>query len=96
MAKFTMTAKTRINRLPEREKTVLVLYYFEGMTLNQIGQVLGVTESRVSQMHTKAVLGLRGGPRAPAARRPSTDEKMLPVRSASMSPCASWAVMSEA
>ena len=48
-----------INRMTEREKTVIVLYYFEGMTLAQIGQVLGVTESRVCQMHTKAVLGLR-------------------------------------
>ena len=48
-----------MNRMSEREKTVLVLYYFEGMTLSQIGQVLGVTESRVCQMHTKAVLGLR-------------------------------------
>jgi RNA polymerase sigma factor for flagellar operon FliA len=48
-----------MNRMTEREKTVLVLYYFEGMTLAQIGQVLGVTESRVCQMHTKAVLGLR-------------------------------------
>ena len=50
---------TAINRMSEREKTVLVLYYFEGMTLAQIGRVLGVTESRVCQMHTKAVLGLR-------------------------------------
>ena len=48
-----------LNRMGEREKTVLVLYYFEGMTLAQIGEVLGVTESRVCQMHTKAVLGLR-------------------------------------
>ena len=48
-----------INRMSEREKTVIVLYYFEGMTLAQIGEVLGVTESRVCQMHTKAVLGLR-------------------------------------
>ena len=48
-----------INRMSEREKTVVVLYYFEGMTLAQIGQVLGVTESRVCQVHTKAVLGLR-------------------------------------
>lgn len=48
-----------INRMSEREKTVVVLYYFEGMTLAQIGEVLGVTESRVCQMHTKAVLGLR-------------------------------------
>ncbi|HWB73048.1 MAG TPA: RNA polymerase sigma factor WhiG [Egibacteraceae bacterium] len=48
-----------LNHLPEREKTVLVLYYFEGMTLAQIGEVLGVTESRVCQLHGKAVLGLR-------------------------------------
>ena len=48
-----------IERMSEREKTVVVLYYFEGMTLAQIGQVLGVTESRVCQLHTKAVLGLR-------------------------------------
>jgi RNA polymerase sigma factor FliA len=49
-----------INRLPEREKMVVTLYYYEGLTLSQIGQVLHVTESRVSQMHTKAVLALRG------------------------------------
>jgi RNA polymerase sigma factor for flagellar operon FliA len=48
-----------INRLPEREKVVLALYYYEGLTLNQIGQVLGITESRVCQIHTKAVLQLR-------------------------------------
>jgi RNA polymerase sigma factor FliA len=48
-----------VNRMSEREKTVIVLYYFEGMTLAQIGEVLGVTESRICQMHTKAVLGLR-------------------------------------
>ena len=49
-----------INRLPEREKVVVTLYYFEGMTLAQIGEVLGVTESRICQMHTKAVLALKG------------------------------------
>jgi RNA polymerase sigma factor FliA len=48
-----------INRLPEREKIVITLYYYEGLTLAEIGQVLGVTESRVCQMHTKAVLQLR-------------------------------------
>ncbi|MGI8874610.1 MAG: RNA polymerase sigma factor WhiG [Egibacteraceae bacterium] len=48
-----------VDRMSEREKTVVVLYYFEGMTLAQIGQVLGVTESRVCQVHTKAVLTLR-------------------------------------
>jgi len=48
-----------IDRLPDREKTVIALYYYEGLTLKEIGSVLGVTESRVSQMHTKAVLRLR-------------------------------------
>ena len=48
-----------INTLPEREKIVITLYYYEGLTLAEIGQVLGVTESRVCQMHTKAVLQLR-------------------------------------
>src|SRR5680860_7062 len=48
-----------INKLPEREKIVITLYYYEGLTLAQIGQVLGVTESRICQMHTKAVLQLR-------------------------------------
>jgi RNA polymerase sigma factor FliA len=49
-----------VNTLPEREKTVVTLYYYEGLTLAEIGQVLGVTESRVSQIHTKSVLQLRG------------------------------------
>jgi len=48
-----------IERLPERERTVIALYYYEGLALKEIGQILGVTESRVSQMHTKAVLRLR-------------------------------------
>jgi RNA polymerase sigma factor for flagellar operon FliA len=49
-----------INLLPEREKIVVTLYYYEGLTLAEIGRVLGVTESRICQMHTKAVLQLRG------------------------------------
>jgi len=48
-----------IKKLPDREKLVLSLYYDEGLTLAEIGQVLGVTESRVSQIHTKSVLHLR-------------------------------------
>ncbi len=48
-----------INRMPEREKIVLTLYYYEGLTLAEIGQVLGVTESRVCQIHTKAELQQR-------------------------------------
>ncbi len=48
-----------VERLPEREKLVIALYYYENLTLREIGEVLGVTESRVSQLHTKAVLRLR-------------------------------------
>jgi len=48
-----------IAALPEREKLVVALYYYESLTLREIGEVLGVTESRVSQLHTKAVLRLR-------------------------------------
>lgn len=50
---------SEIKSLPEREKLVLSLYYDEGLTLAEIGQVLGVTESRISQIHTKSVLHLR-------------------------------------
>jgi RNA polymerase sigma factor FliA len=48
-----------INRMPDRERLVLTLYYYEALTLAEIGQVLGVTESRVCQIHTKAILQLR-------------------------------------
>ncbi|MFA6002169.1 MAG: RNA polymerase sigma factor WhiG [Thermoleophilia bacterium] len=49
-----------ISNLPEREKIVIALYYYEGLTLREIGDVLGVTESRISQLHTKAILRLKG------------------------------------
>jgi RNA polymerase sigma factor for flagellar operon FliA len=52
-------AKTILN-LPEKERTVLALYYYEDMTLKEIGRTLGVSESRVSQIHTKAMLRLMG------------------------------------
>jgi len=52
-------AKAILN-LPEKERTVLALYYYEDMTLKEIGRTLGVSESRVSQIHTKAMLRLRG------------------------------------
>ena len=48
-----------IARLPEREKLVVTLYYYEELTLREIGEVLSVTESRVSQLHTKAILRLK-------------------------------------
>jgi RNA polymerase sigma factor FliA len=48
-----------ISSLPEREQLVIALYYYENLTLREIGEVLGVTESRVSQLHTKAVMRLK-------------------------------------
>ncbi|OFW67298.1 MAG: hypothetical protein A2Z12_06215 [Actinobacteria bacterium RBG_16_68_21] len=48
-----------ISRLPERERLVVTLYYYEGLTLAEIGEVLGVTESRICQIHTKSVMSLR-------------------------------------
>jgi RNA polymerase sigma factor for flagellar operon FliA len=56
-----------ISRLPEREKLVVTLYYYEELTLREIGEVLGVTESRVSQLHTKAILRLRSRLQSAAA-----------------------------
>ena len=55
-----------INRMGDRERLVLTLYYYEGLTLAEIGQVLGVTESRVCQIHTKAILQLRARLSEPA------------------------------
>jgi RNA polymerase sigma factor for flagellar operon FliA len=49
-----------IDGLPEKERLVLSLYYFEGLTMKEVGLVLGITESRVSQLHSKAVIRLRG------------------------------------
>ncbi|MFO7311051.1 MAG: RNA polymerase sigma factor WhiG [Bacillota bacterium] len=48
-----------IESLPERERLVVTLYYYEGLTLKEIGQVMGVSESRVCQLHTKALMRLR-------------------------------------
>jgi RNA polymerase sigma factor for flagellar operon FliA len=64
-AKFEATELTRllveaIEELPEKERLVLSLYYYEEFTMKEIGALLGVNESRVSQLHTKAMLRLRG------------------------------------
>ncbi len=48
-----------IQSLPDSEKKVLVLYYYEDLTLKEIGEVLGVTESRVSQLHTRAIMMIK-------------------------------------
>ncbi len=57
-----------IRGLPDRERDVVAMYYFEAMTLAQIGGILDITESRVSQIHAKAVLSLRN--RIALAMRP--------------------------
>lgn len=48
-----------VEDLTERDQIIVALYYFEGLTLAEIGQVLGVTESRISQLHTRATVSLR-------------------------------------
>ena len=64
-ARFESNELTRmlagaIEELPEKERLVLSLYYYEEFTMKEIGTLLGVNESRVSQLHTKATLRLRG------------------------------------
>jgi RNA polymerase sigma factor for flagellar operon FliA len=56
----TVRVAGALKKLPEREMQVISLYYYEGLTLKEIGKVLGVTESRVSQIHGKALASLRG------------------------------------
>lgn len=53
------TLPSLVNRLPEREKICLTLYYYEELQLSEIGLVLGITESRVAQLHTRAIQQLR-------------------------------------
>lgn len=48
-----------VDQLPERDRIIIALYYFEGFTLAEIGRVLGVSESRVSQLHSRATMVLR-------------------------------------
>ncbi len=57
-----------VNRLSDRERLVVTLYYYEGLTLAEIGKVLAVTESRVCQIHTKAVMSLRNRLMEPPSR----------------------------
>ena len=49
-----------IDKLGEKERLVVSLYYYDGFTRKEIAEILGVSESRVSQLHTKAILRLRG------------------------------------
>ena len=56
---FKKHLATAIDGLPEREKLVLALYYDEELNLKEIGEVIGVSESRVSQIHSQAAMRLR-------------------------------------
>lgn len=63
MVEFAETKKLladAISKLPDKEKMVIFLYYYEGLTLKEIGEVLSLSESRISQLHTKSILRLRG------------------------------------
>jgi RNA polymerase sigma factor for flagellar operon FliA len=64
-----------VDSMPERERTVLMMYYYDGLTLTEIGEFLGVTESRVCQIHTKALRQLR----SKLADRSETPVRRAPV-----------------
>jgi RNA polymerase sigma factor for flagellar operon FliA len=66
-----------IEGLPEKERLVLALYYHEGLTMRQVGEVLSVTESRVSQLHSSAVLRLRAALRQ---ERLGAEDLLVPAR----------------
>jgi RNA polymerase sigma factor for flagellar operon FliA len=59
LAELRQQVAQAIDGLPEKEKLVVSLYYYDELTMREIGEVLGYTESRISQMHTKAILRLR-------------------------------------
>ncbi|HHT04671.1 MAG TPA: RNA polymerase sigma factor WhiG [Hydrogenispora sp.] len=60
IAELKVALAKSIDALSEREKLVITLYYYEGLTLKEIGQTLNISESRVSQIHTKAIFRLQG------------------------------------
>jgi len=77
-----------IEELPEKERMVLTLYYYEELTMKEIGLTLGVVESRVSQIHSAAVLRLRAAlaglhsdysasNKRPAARKKRNEDRMV-------------------
>lgn len=67
MSEFGQRIADTLEKLPEREKLIIALYYYENLTLREIGTVLSLTESRVSQLHAKAVVTMRADLQAAAA-----------------------------
>ena len=59
-AEFQRHLARSVDKLPERERQVIALYYVEELTMKEIGEVIGVTESRVSQLRSQAIVRLRG------------------------------------
>ena len=66
-----------VDSLPEKERLVIALYYYEELTLKEIGAVLGVSESRVSQIHTKAICRLKARVNGDETRRQKNDKIKL-------------------
>ncbi len=60
-AEAIKVVQSLMQHLPERERVILALYYYENLTLREIGQVLNLTEARISQILGKTLLRLRGG-----------------------------------
>jgi len=59
MAEIERILGAEIDRLPEKQKLVLSLYYYEDLNMKEIAETMGITEARVSQIHSQAVLSLR-------------------------------------
>ncbi len=59
LQEMRLSLSEAVGGLPEKERLVVTLYYFEGLTMHEIGEVLGLTESRISQLHSKAALRMR-------------------------------------
>ena len=77
-----------LHQLPHRQRVLLSLYYYEELTMKDVGKILGISESRVSQLHAQAILSLRSllrtsgvmvGRKEPPARNPAASQGSLPA-----------------
>jgi len=71
-----------IDGLPEKDRLVLTLYHYEGLTMKEIGTILGVVESRVSQIHSSAVVRLRAALSGHAGKKAAPPKRRRAPRSA--------------
>lgn len=77
--KMRKVLENALDTLPDRDRLVIILYYYEELTLKEIGETLGVSESRVSQIHTKAIFRLRGRLRAEREALMAAGSERVPV-----------------